>query len=68
MLTFHSQIFYLNHHSKSGSFCFNLYDCLNYWRGIAEQQQWVTDQKGTIALWQWVPNQLVSTLFQVSLG
>ncbi len=64
MLTFHSQIFYLNHHSKSGSFCFNLYDCLNYWRGIAEQQQWVTDQNGTIALWQWVPNQLVSTLFQ----
>jgi hypothetical protein len=45
-----------------------LYDHLNYRRGIAEQQQWVTDQKGTIALWQWVPNQLVSTLFQVSLG
>jgi hypothetical protein len=50
MLTFHSQIFYPNHHSKSGSFCFNLYDHLNYRRGIAEQQQWVTDQKGTIAL------------------
>ncbi len=68
VLTFHSQIFYPNHHSKSGSFCFNLYDRLNYRRGIAALQQWVTDQKGTIALRQWVPNQLVSTLFQASLG